>query len=159
MLMAGLLLVPLTLLAAAPAADTQDGPALPEWMAGCWIDQTPAGWTEECWMPPRGGMMLGASRSGAGDAVAAWEMLRIETQAENGDGPPIRMAYSAAPMGRGWTTFAWSPGIGPGLSFYNTANDYPQRIRYWREGAVLNAEIAMADGSRARRWRYSPVRR
>ena len=40
------------------------------------------------------------------------------------------------------------------VTFVNTANDYPQRIRYWREGPLLKAEIALEDGSRARTWTY-----
>ncbi len=38
--------------------------------------------------------------------------------------------------------------------FANAAHDYPQRIRYWREGETLNAEISLLDGSKAMRWQY-----
>jgi len=42
--------------------------------------------------------------------------------------------------------------------FENRDHDYPQRIRYWREGEVLMAEISLADGSKPMRWRYLPVK-
>jgi hypothetical protein len=74
------------------------------------------------------------------------------------DGPAVRLAYFAAPGGGPWKRFAWSRNEGPGVTFDNVANDYPQLIRYWRDGDVLNAEIALAGGSRKRRWRYRRVR-
>jgi hypothetical protein len=40
----------------------------------------------------------------------------------------------------------------------NAQHDYPQRIRYWRDGKYLIAETALADGSKAQRWRYSRKR-
>lgn len=124
------------------------------WMAGCWEQREGDRWTEECWTQPRGGMMFGSSRTGRGDTMIEWEALRIERDAPNGDGPVVRLGYLAAPGGGPWTLFAWSRSGGPGITFYNVANDYPQRIRYWREGRVLVAEIALADGSKPRRWRY-----
>ena len=38
--------------------------------------------------------------------------------------------------------------------FANPAHDYPQRVRYWREGDLLKAEIALADGLRAMAFTY-----
>jgi hypothetical protein len=99
-------------------------------------------------------MMLGSSRTGRGDTILEWEALRIERNAQNGDGPVVRLSYFAAPGGQPWKRFAWSRHGGPGITFYNVANDYPQRIRYWREGDRLVAEIALENGSKARRWRY-----
>ena len=43
------------------------------------------------------------------------------------------------------------------IEFANPANDYPQRIRYWRQGKLLMAEISQIDGSKAVRWNYRPV--
>ena len=134
------------LLAEASAAPAQ-ALRLPDWMAGCWEQKDGERWTEECWTEPRGGMMLGVSRSGRGEELLEWETLRME---EDG----ARLAYFASPGGKGWTMFAGEAGHGPGLAFVNKANEYPQRIRYWRDGAELHAEIAMADGTKARRWRF-----
>jgi hypothetical protein len=40
------------------------------------------------------------------------------------------------------------------LRFENRAHDYPQVVRYWREGDTLTAEISLADGSKPMRWVY-----
>lgn len=136
-------------------AAADENPVLPEWMAGCWEQRTGDRWTEECWMAPRGGIMLGASRAGAGDRLKEWEATQIVLDQPNGDGPVIRMAYRAAPGGGPATVFAWSASKEPGVTFVNAAHDYPQRIRYWRDGEFLIAEISLADGSKPMRWRYA----
>ena len=129
--------------AAAGARESQ----LPAWMAGCWEQSDGERWTEECWTGPRGGTMLGVSRSGRGDELLEWETLRIERRG-------AELVYFASPGGKGWTRFDGIAEHGPGIAFVNRANDYPQRIRYWRDGNELNAEIALADGTKARRWRF-----
>lgn len=40
------------------------------------------------------------------------------------------------------------------IEFANPAHDYPQRIRYWREGNRLKARISLMDGSKAEDWDY-----
>jgi hypothetical protein len=123
-------------------------------MAGCWEQKQADSWTEECWTRPRGGMMLGSGRSGHGDVIDDWETMQIVLDQGSDDGPVVRMAFWAAPNGGSRTLFGWQPDEEPGLTFFNLANDYPQRIRYWREGDALMAEISMADGSKRVRWTY-----
>ena len=53
--------------------------------------------------------------------------------------------------------FAMTGQTAESIQFSNPAHDYPQRIRYWRDGKTLNAEIALIDGSRAVQWSYSPM--
>jgi hypothetical protein len=136
------------------AAQDVEEPALPAWMAGCWEMRDGERWAEECWTIPRGGMMLGSGRAGTGDKVASWETMRIALAEPNGDGPVVRMAFVAAPGGTGWTTFGWSPAEDEGVTFHNAANEYPQRVRYWREGELLNAETSLEDGTRPIRWTF-----
>ncbi len=142
---------------AAVTAATSQTPDMPHWMAGCWEQRSGERWTEECWSSPRGAMMIGYSRSGEGGILAEWEVMQI-IHAETDDPAIPSMTFWAAPSGLKRTMFAWSPSKEPGVTFVNQQNDYPQRIRYWREGEHLMAEIASADGSRARRWRYSRLR-
>lgn len=130
-----------------PAAAAPEVAALPGWMAGCWIDERADRWTEECWTTARAGSMLGAGRSGKGAALRNWEAMQI---LQSGDG----VAFWAAPDGAGRTRFAMISSTASEVVFANPAHDYPQRIRYWREGDMLNAETALADGSKAMRWRY-----
>ena len=136
------------------AAQEAQEPSLPGWLAGCWEMRDSERWAEECWTIPRGGMMLGSGRAGTGDRVASWETMRIALDEPAGEGPVVRMAFVAAPGGTGWTLFAWSPADEEGVTFHNAANDYPQRVRYWREGELLKAEISLGDGSQAMQWTF-----
>ena len=142
-------------LIAAIVAQGAVAPDLPHWMAGCWEHGSGEEWTEECWTAPRAGIMLGSSRSGTGEVLKLWEamqIMRVDT-----DDPAIdKLQFWASPNGAARTMFAWLPSSEPGVAFINLSNDYPQRIRYWREGEELVAEIALADGSKPNRWRYRP---
>jgi len=64
------------------------------------------------------------------------------------------MAFWGSPEGKGRTMFTWVPAKEAGVTFINALHDYPQRIRYWREGEELLAEVSLADGSKPVRWRY-----
>jgi hypothetical protein len=41
------------------------------------------------------------------------------------------------------------------VEFANRGHDYPQRVRYWREGPALKARISRMDGSDAAEWSYA----
>lgn len=133
---------------AAEAHEAAPGPELPGWMAGCWEAREGGNWTEECWTAPRGGQMMGSSRTGSGDKVAGFEFMRIE-RAER------RLVFLAAPGGKGWSSFPSAPDAEGGVTFLNAEHDYPQRVRYWRDGDRLMAEIALGDGSHSRRWAFT----
>ncbi|WP_371371649.1 hypothetical protein, partial [Salmonella sp. M307] len=65
-----------------------------------------------------------------------------------------KLVFHAEPPGQAPTDFT-ADGATPGnVEFVNAAHDYPQRIRYWREGELLMAEISLADGSKPMRWAY-----
>jgi len=138
--------------AAAVVAEVSASP-MPAWMAGCWQQTSGESWTEECWTTARGGMMLGSGRSGRGDMVKDWEVMQIV--ANDTDDPAVpRAIFYGAPKGVGRTPFQLVQDGQPGVTFVNSEHDYPQRIRYWREGEELIAEVALKDGSKAMRWRY-----
>ena len=127
------------------AAET---PTLPSWMAGCWIEERGPAWTEECWTAPRAGTMLGSGRSGRGGQLRNWETMQILPDAA---GVPV---FWGSPRGTGRTAFTLVSRSDREIVFANAGHDYPQRIRYWRDGDMLNAETSLADGSKAMRWRY-----
>ena len=126
--------------------------AAPGWMTGCWCSETGEKWTEECWMR------------------AAWRHhARRRTQRQRRDAATIGKPRRSSPArtgnlpfglhrkaGRG-SAFRWFRAGTQEIVFANPAHDYPQRIRYWREGAALNAEISLIDGSKAMRWQYRRV--
>lgn len=139
----------LLLVAATPAATLDDL----AWMAGSWVEEKPdpansARWTEEYWTLPRGGVMLGTSRSGRGESLREFEFLYVQAGA---DGIP---AYIARPQGGAPVAFPLVQHDATSATFENPAHDYPQRIRYAREGDVMTATISAIDGSKARSWVY-----
>ena len=139
------------LLAWAPLG-AQDAAALPGWLAGAWaVSGENGAWTEEFWTHPRGGIMIGASRQGRGEALRSWESIRILRK------PDGTLAYVPMPNGGAPVEFALVKQGDRSIEFANPAHDFPQRIRYWREGARLHAEISLLDGSRAVSWSYAPM--
>jgi hypothetical protein len=125
--------------------------AAPNWIAGAWIEQKGDRWAEEYWTGARGGMQMGSSRSGRGATLRSWEFARI---APDVDG---RLAYFASPLGKTPVIFRMTAQDERSVTFENPAHDYPQRIRYWREGALLKAEISGAGGAKAMTWTYRPM--
>ena len=141
------------------AAQAQ-APVLPAWMAGCWEEASGGRSTVECWKAVEGSgtVMHGESIARVADKVVERETMQIVH--EETDDPAIPWMTFWATPGRGERTpFHWVPSSEPGLTFVNPDHDYPQRIRYWRDGRFLMAEIALADGSKPRRWQYSRVGR
>lgn len=132
------------LVAASPAARVDDL----GWLAGDWASEADGRWTEESWTSPRGGAMLGHSRSGRGEELREYEFLRI---AAEGGGA---LAYIAMPQGGAPVAFRLVRQEGSSAIFENPAHDYPQRIAYARDGDTLTATISAIDGSKARRWTY-----
>jgi hypothetical protein len=133
------------LLAAAAAAET---PALPAFMTGCWDRVDGEHWTQECWMEPKAGLMLGASREGTGAKLKSWEQLRIERSAEG------KITLFASPGGRPPLPFEGRFVSVNAIEFTNASHDYPQRIRYELKDGSLQAEISLIDGSKPVRWTY-----
>lgn len=132
------------LLAASPAATVDDL----AWLAGQWSREESERWTEESWTAPRGGVMLGHSRSGRGDSLRDFEFLRVQAGA---DGIP---AYIAQPGGGAPVAFRLVGRDGRSATFENASHDYPQRIQYARDGETLTATISLIDGSKPMRWVY-----
>jgi hypothetical protein len=133
------------------SAEEEDAP-FPAWLAGAWsLSGADESWAEEFWTHPRAGMMIGASREGREHTLRSWESIRI-LRTDDGS-----LAYVPMPNGGPPVEFAMTDQGTRMIEFSNPAHDYPQRIRYWREGDTLHAEIALLDGSRAVQWSYTPM--
>jgi hypothetical protein len=137
------MLVAAGLSASSPATVAELG-----WMSGRWQTETAGAWTEEAWLPPRAGMMLGLSRTGRGDRTGEFEFLRVEA---GEDGVPV---YWASPGGGAPVGFRLVESDAHSAVFENRTHDYPQRIAYRRDGASLIATISAADGGNAMSWFY-----
>ena len=119
------------------------------WMSGRWEAVSGARWTEESWSAPRGGVLMGYSRSGRGEDLREFEFLRIQAGADGA------LAYWASPGGRSPVAFRLVSRSGTEAVFENPQHDFPQRIRYVRQGDTLTATISAIDGSNAMSWSFA----
>lgn len=121
---------------AAPAAAVAlSGVEALEWMAGCWAQTRPDGLSEEHWMKPSGGTMLGMSRTVRRGRTTTYEFLQIRDVGG-------RLAYVAKPSGQEETPFALKTLADGEVVFENPTHDYPQRIMYRRHtDGTLTARI------------------
>jgi hypothetical protein len=109
------------------------------WLAGCWAQRAGTRLTEEHWMAPIGGTMVGMSRSSDAGVVKAWEALRIVTEG-------AKVSYLAQPNGGAPTAFPATTLNDSMAVFDNPAHDFPQRIAYRR----VNADSVVATISATR---------
>ncbi len=145
------LFLPVLLLLSTPLGAQSVARNLPEWMAGTWMTEDGASWSDEVWTDARGGLMLGIARTGFGPRLNSWELAQIRQK------PDGTISFLAQPQGKPASEFPMVLVSEEAIEFANPAHDYPQRIRYWRQGKLLMAEISKIDGSQAMRWNYRPV--
>ena len=106
------------------------------WIAGNWSSDHNGIYTEEQWLEPRAGMMIGMNRTAFPSGKATFEFLRI-AETEKG------IAYFASPSGKPATSFALKEIDKSRVVFENTAHDFPHRIIYERSGDSM---VAMIEG-------------
>ena len=105
------------------------------WLSGCWTRTRPDGLTEEHWMKPAGGTMLGMGRSVKGDRTTEFEFLQIREVAG-------KLAYIAKPSGQPEGTFPVKTQSDAEIVFEDLAHDFPQRVIYRRNAdGSLTARI------------------
>lgn len=133
----------ITCVAAETRTDTDLG-----FMAGHWCGMDEGARVEEFWLPPQGGELHGLSRTVRDGRAVGFEFLRIALR----DGVPM---YLAQPQGRPPTAFKRTASGANWVRFENPAHDFPQRIEYRRDGAVLQAVVSgPGDGGEATAIRY-----
>jgi hypothetical protein len=142
--MKGFSVIPAVLLALTPVASIASdvGGEFPDWMTGAWSRADSESWADEYWTSPRAGIMIGASRSGEGEKLQFWEHMRIVCEADG------RLAFWAIASDQIPVRFVVTQKTAKEIVFENPTHDYPQRIRYWREGKELKAQISLIDGSK-----------
>jgi hypothetical protein len=114
------------------------------WLAGCWEGRDGARLVEERWMAPRGGVLLGMSRTLRGDSLVGWEQTRIEARGG-------RLVFHAAPSGQEPGEFESTAVGDSSVAFANPAHDFPTRVLYRRQGRdSLVARIEGTIGGRER---------
>jgi hypothetical protein len=121
------------------------------WLQGCWEAISEARTVEEQWMAPRGGSMVGSSRTVRGGQLAEYELVVIRE-------PDEALVYIAHPSGQPPAQFVASEISEGRVVFENPAHDFPQRIGYERRGTSLQAWVEGARDGRTRRIDF-PYRR
>jgi len=111
-----------------------------DWLIGCWI--TMDGKSQEVWVLDSDNSLAGFAVSIHDNSVRFYEVLTIKRD-EAG-----LLLYTAHPSGQATTTFVAMEIADNNVLFVNADHDYPQAIRYVRDGNQLAAKISMLDGSR-----------
>lgn len=110
-----------------------------------------AAWADEVWTSARGNMMLGLGRTGFGPDIQSWQTAHIVRK------PDGSLCYIVQSKGGAPVEFPVAVASAYAIEFANPAHDFPQRIRFWREGQLLMTELSKMDGSEAVRTNYRPV--
>jgi hypothetical protein len=110
-----------------------------DWLSGHWCGHQGDDRVEEMWMPPGGNALLGMGRTLGKSGMQSFEYMRIEEH----DG---KLRFVAQPGGAPPTAFVLGTHEAQSATFHNRDNDFPQSVRYWRDGAALRAEISGPDG-------------
>lgn len=124
------------------------------WMVGSWSDRKGDVDSEEHWIAPKGGVMLGLARTVRGDKGAFFEFLRIARTSS-------RFSYFASPQGRPATEFPLLELGDKKVVFENLKHDFPQRISYWlaADGALhARIEGEVKGKKRQQEWRWLKAR-
>lgn len=114
------------------------------WLAGCWQVRGATTTIEEMWLAPRGGLLLGVSRTVRNGRAIDFEHTRIELS----EGRP---AFTAKPARQPEATFVATESSSTAVVFENPDHDFPQRISYRKVGSdSLHARIEGTTNGRAR---------
>ncbi|MEO1320703.1 MAG: DUF6265 family protein [Pseudomonadota bacterium] len=115
-----------------------EGDPLPTWLTGCWVSSD--GQQIEAWSDD-GEALIGFSSVVVENRTVFHELMSIRREDRAG------LVFTAYPSNQPGGSFPSESEDDNLVVFFNDAHDYPQRIRYQREGDRLFADISRADGS------------
>jgi hypothetical protein len=134
-----------------PLAAAEPSAAPPDfaWLAGNWLSCRADGYVEERWLGPSRGILVGATLT-HGRRRTGFEYARIAPAADGA------YAFHAQPGGRPPVEFRLVTNAPGQLVFENRDHDFPQRIEYRLDRAVLVARVSGEIDGRtvAEEWRY-----
>ena len=133
-------MIPALVLSAARPLGAQEASGIGRvaWMQGCWEAATTQRTIEEHWMTPRGGSMLGVSRTVRAGRLTAHELIVLR-ELDGG------LAYEAHPSGQATTVFLATAVSDTLALFENPEHDFPQRVGYRPIGT--DSLLAWIDGT------------
>ena len=108
------------------------------WLAGCWM--TPDKSSQEVWVIDSDRSLAGFSVAISSNKVGFYEVLSISR------GKDGSWVYTAYPSGQASASFTATEITENSVVFANPDHDYPQEIRYVREGNRLFATISLLGG-------------
>ena len=109
-----------------------------DWLAGCWVSAD--GNSQEVWVVDSDNSLIGFAVALRTEKVVFYEVLSIKL---NDDG---LWTYTAHPSGQASASFVATEAGENSIAFANFDHDYPQEIRYRREGNQLYANISLRGG-------------
>jgi len=119
------------------------------WMAGAWSFTTGTQTSEEHWLAPAGGAMLGMNRDVRDGKMADFEFMRIEASAEG-------VFYIASPRGAPPVQFRLVESGVERVVFANPDHDFPKRILYWiGDDERLHARIEGETPDKGEEWAWT----
>ncbi|NCF29850.1 MAG: hypothetical protein GWP69_20935 [Gammaproteobacteria bacterium] len=123
-----------------PAMVSADGSSSRDfaWLEGCWV--TADNRAQEVWVIDDKRSLVGFAVSIKDSKLGSYELLSIK-QAEDGS-----WIYTAHPSGQKPASFQAEEMAKNSVVFANPDHDFPQEIRYLREGKRLSATISMLGG-------------
>lgn len=130
-----LLVIVVLIFPAFASAETPGAAFSLHWMTGHWCQEQKGNVTEEIWLPPVGGVMVGVGRTRTPERTTGFEYLRIVES----DGV---QRYIAQPGGKTPTEFLKTGGGSDWARFENPEHDFPRRIEYRSDGKSLLAQAA-----------------
>lgn len=111
------------------------------WLSGCWAAEGKDAGSGEFWTAPAGGTLLGLSRTVKGDKTVGFEFMQMRVNPEG------KLVFIALPSGQKETVFPAVSQTEAAVVFENPQHDFPQRIRYARQGP--DQLIARIEGTRS----------
>lgn len=93
------------------------------WLGGCWESKQPSRHSQEQWMSPSGGIMIGMGRT-----VKNGKLVSVEFMELRQDGP--NLVFTAHPSGQKTASFQVTSASASQAVFENPAHDFPQKIEY-----------------------------
>jgi hypothetical protein len=116
------------------------------WLGGAWLAQRPDGEvTEELWLAPNGGSMIGVGRSVRAGKTVFYEHLRIEACGTS-------VVYIASPRGGNPTEFVATKSDATTVVFENRKHDWPKRISYSAAKAGVHVRVEGDPGQPVQEW-------
>jgi Domain of unknown function (DUF6265) len=116
------------------SAQTQPGLENLSWLSGCWEGRQSESLVEEHWSKPEGQSMLGFSRTLKDNKTVSYEFMQIREMA-------MGLEYVAQPQGGQKVSFKLVKSDNGKYVFENATHDFPQRIVYERQGAMMMTSI------------------